>query len=172
MTAYTPGMDATPWYRHRWPWLLMLGPAVVVVAGAVTVWLAVASDDGLVADDYYKRGLAINQTIERGERARALGLSAIVDIAADGNLRARLDWPADRGEAPPPAVRLLLVHPTRAGADVRAMLVRTPDASYAGRIAPLAHGRWQLVVETDEWRLPSVEIGGPASGVRLHAAPR
>ena len=22
-----------PWYRHPWPWILMLGPFVVVVAG-------------------------------------------------------------------------------------------------------------------------------------------
>ena len=33
-----------PWYRHRWPWLLMLGPFVVVVAAAITLWLAVRSN--------------------------------------------------------------------------------------------------------------------------------
>ena len=26
-------MKNDPWYRHPWPWLLMLGPAIVVVAG-------------------------------------------------------------------------------------------------------------------------------------------
>jgi hypothetical protein len=35
---------------------------IVIVAGAVTVWLAVVSNDGLVTDDYYKQGLAVNQT--------------------------------------------------------------------------------------------------------------
>ena len=54
-----------PWYRHRWPWLLMLGPFVVIVAAAITVYLAVISNDGLVDDDYYKQGLAINQTLAR-----------------------------------------------------------------------------------------------------------
>ena len=74
----------TPWYRQRWPWLLMLGPAIVVVAGIVTAVIAIETDDGLVADDYYKRGLAINQTLERAARTAALGLTATVDIAADG----------------------------------------------------------------------------------------
>lgn len=41
---------AVPWYRHRWPWLLMAGPAVVVVAGVFTAWLAISRADALVAD--------------------------------------------------------------------------------------------------------------------------
>ena len=41
-----------PWYRHPWPWILMSGPFVVVVAGVITLYLAVVSDDGLVDDDY------------------------------------------------------------------------------------------------------------------------
>ena len=56
---------ATPWYREPWPWLLMAGPVTVIIAGGFTAWLAVTSSDGLVADDYYKQGLAINQTLER-----------------------------------------------------------------------------------------------------------
>ena len=52
-----------PWYRHAAPWLLMAGPAIVVVASFVTLWLAVASDDGLVSADYYQRGLNINRTL-------------------------------------------------------------------------------------------------------------
>jgi hypothetical protein len=155
-------MDAQPWYRHRWPWLLIAGPALVVVAGAVTLWLAVRSDDGLVADDYYKRGLAINRQIERGERAAALGIAASVDLAGDGFVRVRLE-----GAAAPAALRVVVAHPTRSGEDARASLVRTPDGSYAGRMTPLARGRWQLIVETDEWRLPPVEINGPRDGIVL-----
>ena len=50
-----------PWYKERWPWILMAGPGLVIVAGVITVWLAVVSNDGLVTDDYYKQGLAVNQ---------------------------------------------------------------------------------------------------------------
>ena len=58
-----------PWYRQRWPWLLFAGPAIVVVASFATLWLAASSDDGVIADDYYKRGLLINREIDRTARA-------------------------------------------------------------------------------------------------------
>ena len=62
-----------PWYRQRWPWLLIAGPAIVVVASLVTAWLAASTDDGVIADDYYKRGLLINQELERTRAARPCG---------------------------------------------------------------------------------------------------
>ena len=62
---------AKPWYGEPWPWILMAGPAAVIVAGAVTIWLAVATSDGLVADDYYSRGLAISQELRRDQIGRA-----------------------------------------------------------------------------------------------------
>ena len=55
----------TPWYREPWPWILMAGPVAAVVAGAITLWIAVTHQDALVADDYYKQGLAINRTLDR-----------------------------------------------------------------------------------------------------------
>ena len=61
-----------PWYREPWPWILMAPPAAAVIAGAATVWIAVGSADGLVADDYYKRGLAINQVLALNNGAWAL----------------------------------------------------------------------------------------------------
>ena len=75
MNAANPALSETsePWYRHRWPWLLMSGPAIVVVAGFYTAYLAVRTDDGVVADDYYKRGLEVNQELRRGQAAAALG---------------------------------------------------------------------------------------------------
>lgn len=30
----------TPWYKHLWPWLLMAGPAIVVIGCAITIYLA------------------------------------------------------------------------------------------------------------------------------------
>jgi hypothetical protein len=45
-------MNSTPkpWYREPWPWILMSGPAVVVVAGLVTAVIAVRTSDPIVAD--------------------------------------------------------------------------------------------------------------------------
>ena len=159
-----------PWYRQRWPWLLMAGPAIVVVAGFVTLWLAIASNDGLVADDYYKRGLGINRTLERSERAAALGLVAIVDLDARGAAQVVLTAAVPGLDAAPAQVRLLLLHPTRAGADRRIDLARGADGVYRGPAAVLPAGRWRVGVETDDWRLPTVAIEGALRAVRITAA--
>ena len=58
-----------PWYREPWPWILMAGPAAVIVAGAVTMTLAFKYQDPLVAKDYYKRGVEINKELAK-ERSR------------------------------------------------------------------------------------------------------
>jgi hypothetical protein len=164
----THAMDPTPWYRQRWPWLLIAGPAIVVVAGAVTIWLAVASDDGLVADDYYKQGLAINQVIGRTERAVALALRAKVDLAADGRVRAELAG-GDTADANPDTITLLLAHPTRAGGDARAELRRVAGRVYEGRIDAPAPGRWRVILESATWRLPAAEIDGLPATLELAA---
>jgi hypothetical protein len=53
-------------------------PFSAVIMGVVMIWLAVDTDDGLVADDYYKQGLAINDVITLDKKASELNLSAVV----------------------------------------------------------------------------------------------
>ena len=156
-----------PWYRDRWPWILMAGPAFVVCGGAYAMWLAKSTDDGLVADDYYKRGLAINRTLERFDAAAQMKLGAIVAVAADGSVRLTLSGAIDPA---PASLRLRLVHPTRAGLDQGVDLVRAADGAYVGRMTPPAAGRWLVVVATDTWRLPSVETSDGLAHVRLGSA--
>jgi uncharacterized protein len=62
-------MKTDPWWKHGHVWLLVAGPAAVVVAGVVTAWLAVRGADPLVAEDYYRRGIEINKQLA-AERAR------------------------------------------------------------------------------------------------------
>jgi hypothetical protein len=148
----------------------MAGPGIVVVASFVSAWLAVTSDDGVVADDYYKRGLSINRKLERVDHAAALELAAIVDVTPDGEVSVALDSPLANAETMPAVLKLSIAHPTRAGQDRQAELVRGPDGRYAGRIAPVTTGRWLVIVETDTWRLPVVEVSGTVQGVRLGRA--
>ena len=56
-------LPCPPWWRHGHVWLLIAGPAAVVLAGVATVWLAVSGADPLVAQDYYRRGIEINRTL-------------------------------------------------------------------------------------------------------------
>lgn len=165
------GVMTKPWYREPWPWALIAGPAAVVVAGGVTIWLAVSSNDGLVADDYYRRGLAINQVLVRDREAARLGFHARIRLIDSGALELILTG----GAAEPPAVLTLkLVHPTRAGEDQLLRLARVAPGLYRSQSGPLPTGRRNVVLEdeahtwrlTGEWTTPSaspVELA-PGSG--------
>lgn len=151
-----------PWYREPWPWLLMIGPATVVVAGIYTAWLAVSTSDGLVADDYYKQGLSVNKTIASSARAKALGLAVGVRIV-EGGLSLRLAA-ADKDFVLPPRLSVTLSHPTRAGLDQSGLFEKTGEA-YVGKLRLPASGHWLVLVEDEpkSWRLMG-NVVLPASG--------
>jgi hypothetical protein len=136
-----------PWYKQAWPWIVMAPPAAAVLAGIATAWIAVASADGLVAEDYYKQGLAINQVIAREERARQLGIAAQLEVR-DGRISVRLQG------AQPEALFVHLVHRTRAGFDQRLRLAPA-GSRYEAEVEPLARGAWRAFIEDPrgDWRI-------------------
>jgi hypothetical protein len=143
--------NANPWYREPWPWLLMAGPFIVIIAGFVTAWLAVTTSDGLVTDDYYQKGLAVAETLARSERAEALGIAAGVSLSRE-KMKVRLNGNAQF--VPPPALKVMLSHPTRAGLDRVLVLQREGDVYWGEMLLP-ASGHWLVMVEDEakEWRL-------------------
>lgn len=156
-----------PWYRHRWPWFLIAGPGIVIVASFVTLWLAIKSDDGLVADDYYKQGIAINRTLAQSEEARALGLAAHLRWQ-DGRIELRL---ATRpGVELPARLRLTLAHPTRAGLD-HVVNLTGRDGLYGGAVANLTQGHWQIILEDEaaHWRLSGLAPLKPGAEIEFGA---
>jgi hypothetical protein len=62
------GPPPRPWWRHGYLWLVVAGPAVVVVASVVTFGIAARGADPVVAQDYYRRGIEINRQLAH-ERA-------------------------------------------------------------------------------------------------------
>jgi hypothetical protein len=50
---------ARPWYRHLWPWLLMIPPAVAVIGGLLTAYLAVSHPDRLISQDCVRDGVTM-----------------------------------------------------------------------------------------------------------------
>jgi hypothetical protein len=151
--------QAVPWYREPWPWLLMAGPVAVIVAGIATAWIAVVSSDGLVVDDYYKQGLAINQTLERSALAAARGYRAEAALAGDGrSISLRL---VSGAAAPlPETLQLRIAHPTRAGRDGLVLLRQRSPGRYEGTVPALTAGRWILILED---RQSSWRLGGTAA---------
>ena len=51
-----------PWWKFGYVWLVIAGPAVVVVAGFFTLYLALRFPDPVVTDDSYRKGMEINQS--------------------------------------------------------------------------------------------------------------
>jgi len=156
------------WYREPWPWLLIAPPAASVVLGAVMWTLAVRTHDGLVAGDYYKQGLAINQVLDREARARTLAIRALVTFNPE-RTRVRLQL---AGGAPlPDRLTLRLAHSTRAGEDQTIVLAAVAAGVFEGAMHPPAAGRWDVLLEDAQatWRLaaswraeaPSVALGAP-----------
>jgi len=170
-----------PWYRQRWPWLLMVPPLAAVIGCVITIVLAVRSNDGVVASDYYKRGLAINAELSRSQRAVELGLTAEVQAGGEGagdSVYVRVSS-AGQGVPAEAALRIRLVHPGRSGADRVAMLSRVSadpegrSAEYRGAWeeavelhAPVA---WRVVVEGRDWRLDGGIAAGEVRGFKLMA---
>lgn len=164
--------DSKPWYREPWPWLLMAGPAIVVVAGFVTAWLAVRSNDGLVEDDYYKQGLAVSQRLARDQAAADMGISAELVAGGTGGLDLRLFLAAPE-KTGPDMLKLRIVHPTRAGADQELALKKDASGFYTGRLsAPLAEGNWNVLLENEgrSWRITGKWNPSQQSVVRLLSA--
>ena len=149
-----PPLQSKPWYREPWPWFLMSLPATAVVAGLTTAWLAFKTADGLVVGDYYKAGLAINQTLARDDAARALALTATLK-SEDGALTLTL---LGRLQAYPDQLGLTLAHPTRQGLDQTLALNHAGGGHYRTALPALPAGKWhaQLADTASTWRLSGV----------------
>ena len=61
--------DARPWYRQLWPWLVMAPPFASVCAGIAMIWMAIATNDGLVTPDYSRQGIEINKRLSAEQAA-------------------------------------------------------------------------------------------------------
>ena len=65
-----------PWWKFGHVWLIISGPAVVVVAGFVTLYLAHSGSDQLVDEDYYRKGIEINKSLEKKPAALTPAVAA------------------------------------------------------------------------------------------------
>jgi hypothetical protein len=61
--------NGAPWWKHGLVWMVIAGPAIVVVAGIATLVIAVRTADPVVEADYYRRGIEINKTLAARDKA-------------------------------------------------------------------------------------------------------
>jgi hypothetical protein len=143
----------------------MSGPFVAVVASLASAWMAVTSDDGVVAQDYYKQGITINQRLAR-MAPDAGPLGAKITVGERGEVRARIEGLVES----PKNVRLMLAHPATAARAEVVILRLDADGDYVGALAKQTPGRWIVTLESVSWRLPTTTVAGPLSEIRLGIA--
>ncbi|SHH01190.1 FixH family protein [Massilia sp. CF038] len=145
--------NSPAWYAQRWPWLLMLGPALVVVAGTITGYLAYTRQDAMVVDDYYKQGKAINQDLRRDRAASAMQLAFDAQYDAQAGLLRGQVRSFGRPLALP--LRISMSHSTQPEKDLALLVQPDSEGRFSVAIAPLERARWGVTVEgaEREWRL-------------------
>lgn len=142
-----------PWYRQRWPWLLMIGPAWVVVGAFIMIWLASRTPDALVVDDYYKRGKAINQDLSRDRIAAEMRLQI---VARYNPASERLEGVLTKAGSPMASkLDVQLVHSTQPSRDLKLAARSDGEGRFSVPLPMLERARWQVIVEGEgrEWRL-------------------
>ncbi len=144
--------QSTRWYRVPFVWLVIALPLTAVIASFITLGLAISSDDGVVDDDYYRRGKEINRVLARDQAAAARGLQGRVELdEAQRQLLIRLGM-REQGTTPD-NVELKFLHATRSGIDRILILARQPDGSYRAPWPALAPGHWNVQLAAQDWRL-------------------
>ncbi|MEY2622159.1 MAG: hypothetical protein RIT26_1979 [Pseudomonadota bacterium] len=74
MKSHPTADHLKPWYRHGMVWMLIAGPALVVVAAVFTAFIAMRSPDPVLANDAYEYGQKSDEQAQRSllpaQRAR------------------------------------------------------------------------------------------------------
>ena len=145
----------------------MAGPLAVVLASLASAWLAFRSDDGVVASDYYKRGLEINRKrpLPAVDSFRELG--ATITVTGQGEVRVLLEGIADT----PKELRLELARPGARGSTETVTLRAGRAGEYVGAIADRGPGLRIVTLQASAWRLPTT-VTSQLSEIRLGAAER
>jgi hypothetical protein len=143
--------ETVSWYRVPMVWLLIALPLSAVAGGFTTLWLAIRSNDGLVVDDYYRRGIEINRVLDRDHAAAERGISARLQLDdARRHMRIELNLPATQR---PARLRVQWLHATRQGYDRRFTLVPDVHGAYRAPLTGLVPGHYYVQLAADDWRL-------------------
>ena len=161
--------EKSKWYRFPMVWLVIAIPLSAVIVGFIMLTISIKTFDGLVEDDYYKKGKEINQLLARDEFATSNGIHA--DVSIDDvtgivviDLESTGDYPF------PQILGLSLLHPTQSKKDVKLLLKQGPDGRYYSELLqPLSHGRWYFRVSEPNWRLQKLISWPEGSAFELNS---
>ena len=160
-----------PWYKEPWVWFLISFPLAAVIVGSLYITTAIKTDDGLVTDDYYNKGKAINMELRRDTAAAAMGITAQVMFSSDGR---SVTVNTTSKQVLPDVLTLKLIHPAQDDYDVAADLHKIAANQYSGsfgkELVKANHWYAQLEDKGNQWRVqaewkpeqgPVVMLGKP-----------
>lgn len=169
----TEDTDKLPWYRHFWPWFVILLLGSAVTASLYTLFLASQGNDSLVLDNDAGTEIVTERNIAAQAAAMDMGLTAEMVLDTDtGMLRIALT--SGSLEVNPPTLDLWVSHPTFAERDEKTTVTTSmPDENgrltWSGVLLEVPVGKRYIVLsDGDNWRLNGVWDGDPV--VRLSPA--
>ncbi|UTV29124.1 FixH family protein [Photobacterium atrarenae] len=140
-----------PWYKHFWPWFVFSIPAISIIYSLTAVYIFSQNQVDLVAEDYYKKGKAINLDLSRLRVADALKLKASVQVAetdvvvnfTKGELKSY------------PNLRVTFTHRTLANKDFTQMVSADMKGTYRFNAPEALQGPWFVELEPfdGDWML-------------------
>lgn len=63
MSSNSNAIQPQQWWKFGHVWMVVAGPAIVVVASFFTLYLAISRPDPVMDENYYQKGLEINKTL-------------------------------------------------------------------------------------------------------------
>ncbi|GAA5445388.1 hypothetical protein Misp06_03590 [Microbulbifer sp. NBRC 101763] len=148
-----------PWYREFWAWMVLAPLITVLVVSSITVSIAVRHADDEVRDTYHKDSRMYHFSAEQDQRAKALGLAAMVQFQrGDRGVVVELNGNTEY----PEKLLLTLSHPLEEDLDQHIVLSQLSVGRYSGSLPVDLNNRWylRLMPELDpelhknaEWRL-------------------
>ena len=145
--------QSKPWHKYPLVWMMISIPFSAVIMGVVMIWLALDTDDGLVADDYYKQGLAINDVISLDMKASELKLNGVIKFDSTGKV---INFQFDKGLLAnyPDTLQLSFQHATHADSDISVALNHGINDQYIGYLQQvISEGVWYFEVSDADWKL-------------------
>ncbi|HIF9075792.1 TPA: FixH family protein [Photobacterium damselae] len=140
-----------PWYKQFWPWFVFAIPAISIFSSLTAVYIFSQNSVDLVAEDYYKKGKAINLDLTRLHQAQALNVKAELSLNHN-DVQIQLD----KGQLTQyPTLRVTFSHRTLADKDFQQMLSPNLSGKYVMQIPQSIDGPWFIEIEpfNDDWML-------------------
>jgi len=148
------------WYREPWMLLVLGGPAIVVIAGLITFYIAWQGKDNVLTRDYYKQGINIDKAIHQDTQAAAYQMLANIKIDHSGKIDLQLE-----AKIKLPESTLLSISSYSRGSEFEKIqtvtLNRTTNGNYEGSIKTISprdlitRNVWHIKITGPDWRLMS-----------------